>query len=280
MNVSMINGLVGMQATQQKIDTISNNIANIETTGYKGREIFFQDILSSRIEQPDSFRLQGRMTPMGLDQATGSRVSLTLGNFNQGQPIETGVSTDLMLMGKDIFFTVIPADGNSLDPKELRYTRDGHFQIDAEGYLVTDQGDYVLDTYDFPIEIPEQATFQVDKQGNVIAEYADGTKEEIATLKLTRIISLQALAQDGANQYRIPAELIDQGIEVRDQNFDLAEPRYANLYAVIQGSLEASNVELAKEMVQLTEAQRAYQFQSRGISIADQMAGMVNNLRG
>lgn len=282
MNISMINSLVGMQALQKKIDSISNNIANLETTGYKSREIFFEDILSSRLTQSQDFILDGRLTSAGLDEGTGSRVSLTLADFSQGQQIETGIATDLMLTGEDIFFTVVPPDKDFGEVREHRYTRNGHFQLDANSQLVTDQGDFLLNTNDEPIIIPEGATFSIDKQGRVTAEYPDGQTEDLGMIKLTRIISPQVLLEVGNSQYQIPDEWMTGNfpVSVIDQGFDMEEETYSELYKVIQGSLEGANTDLLKEMTQLNEVQRTYQFQSRGLSIADQMMGMTNNLKG
>ncbi len=93
-----------MQSIQQKLDTIANNMANINTNGYKRRDVFFQDILSARMDQPQEFQLNGRLTPLGIDQGAGSRVALTMAHFDQGQSIDTGVATDLLINGDDVFF--------------------------------------------------------------------------------------------------------------------------------------------------------------------------------
>ena len=280
MNISTINTVVGMQSIQQKIDTIANNISNINTIGYKSREVFFHDILSGRLEQPEEFELQNRLTPNGLNQMGGTKAAMTLANFIQGQPIDTGIATDMLLIGKDLFFKLQPSGSeNSYSEEAFRYTRDGHFQLDGSRYLVTDQGDYVLNSDDEPIQIPEGATFQVDYQGRITVQYTDGETEEYGYLGLTKMRDPQALENVGGNQFQIPRAIIESEIEFA-QMLDMEEPENQGLYQVIQGSLENSNVDLAKEMTQLTEAQRAYQFMARGLSINEQMMGITNNLRG
>ena len=280
MNMSMINSFVGMHTIQQKIDMIANNLANTNTVGFKSRELFFQDILSARLDQPQVFLSNGRRTPLGIDIGAGARAGLTLANFQQGQQLETGIATDLMLHGEDIFFTVVPPEKDPYEALNWQYTRNGHFQLDASRYLVTDQGDYLLSTDDEPIYIPEGADFQMDKQGRITVQYPQGETEEIGAVKLTRMITPHALEEAGSSKYQIAEAFLEQGLPVIDQDFDMLEPEYANAYAVLQGSLEGANIDFVKEMTQLTEAQRAYQFQARGLSIADQMMGIVNNLKG
>lgn len=272
----MINSLVGMQTMQQKIDSISNNVANANTTGYKTRDTYFGELLTSRLEQPDQFnQLDGRTSPKGLDVGYGSKVNLTLGNFAQGPQQETGIATDLMLAGEDIFFTLAPS--SSYDDNQLRFTRDGNFKLDANGNLVTGTGYYVLNTAGEPVTIPENAKFTIDSQGRIIVEYGDGNTEEIGTLDIKQINNPQVLEQVGVNQYKIPEEF--RQYNVINEDFSLIEDTTGS-YGVIQGSLEGSNIDLGKEMVQLNEAQRAYQLLSRSLSISDQMMGITNNLRG
>lgn len=278
MNNSMINSLVGMQAMQQKIDSISNNVANANTTGYKSRDTYFGEILTSRLEQPDAVnQLESRTSPKGLDIGYGSKLSLTLGNFTQGPQLETGISTDLMLAGENIFFTLAP--DSSYEADQLRFTRDGNFQLDANRNLVSSTGYYVLNTAGEPISIPENTKFTVNNRGGIIVEYNDGSSEQIGSINIKQIVNPQALEPVGENQYKIPQEFISDQYNVINEEFSLTEDT-TDLYKVVQGSLEGSNIDMGKEMVQLNEAQRVYQLLSRSISISDQMMGIANNLRG
>jgi len=277
MNSSMINSLMGMHALQQRIDTISNNISNINTIGYKSREAIFSEILTSRLNQPDAFNLTGRTTTMGLDQGYGSNLSLTLADFSQGQPLDTGLSTDFMLMGKNIFFTIRPQNADYFAENEINFTRDGHFQLNVNRELVTENGDFVLDSDNDIITIPEGASFEVDPKGRILAYYPNGEVEEAGNLKITKIDTPQVLESLGNNLYKVPDKLIEEGIEVIDLQFDFAEDT-TSLYSVIQGNLESSNTDLAKELVQLNQTLRNYQFLSDGISISDQMLSIANKL--
>jgi len=270
MNLSTINSLVGMQSIQLKLDTIANNMANINTNGYKRREVFFQDILSARMDQPQDFQLNQRLTPLGIDQGAGSRVALTMAHFDQGQAMDTGIATDFMINGENVFFTV-----KSANDQTTRYTRNGHFQLDGKGYLVTDQGDYVVNANNSPIQLPEGSSLKVDSMGKLIAEGVNGSKTILGSLQLVNIISPQSLQEVGENLYQIPTELANQAQNIV-QNVNTNQISYT----VQQGKLEGSNVDLANEMVQLTEAQRAYQFQARAINYSDQMMGMATRLRG
>ena len=262
-----------MQSIQQKIDTVGNNVANINTNGYKSRDVFFQDILSARLIQPKEFELDGRLTPLGVDEGAGSRVALTLADFGQGQVVDTGISTDFMLTGENVFFTVANQD------QETHFTRDGHFNIDAEGYLVTNQGDYVLNTDKTAIQVPEGYSLKVESTGKLLAENGQGQTIDLGSLQLVKVNSPQNFEEVGTNLYRIPTELAAQ-TNVIIENIDMLNPNNQIDYSVQQGKLEGSNVDLAKEMVQLTEAQRAYQFQARALSYSEQMLGMATRLRG
>jgi len=280
MNVSMMNSLVGMKALQQKIDTVANNIANINTTGFKGKEVLFEDILSARLSQQDDFLLTGRKTPLGVDEGIGAKTALTHTRFTQGQPIQTGIATDFMLSGDDIFFTTVSEPNTNksanIAPEQLRFTRDGNFKIDADGYLVTSQGDFVLNQQEEAIKVPTGATLQVNRQGEMLAKMPDGQEQNLGNLNIYRIQTPQSLEAIGDNQYKIAEELLQQS----DNFIESIDIDSNSEYAVMQGNLEASNVDMSTEMTQLLEAQRAYQFQAKGLTIAEQMQGMANSLRG
>ncbi|MFV9510438.1 flagellar hook-basal body protein [Tepidibacillus sp. LV47] len=273
MNLSIFNSLTGMQAIQQKVDTIANNIANLNTNGYKSREVFFQDIFSARMEQPEEFQLEGRLTPLGIDEGAGARLALSAIHFDQGQVIDTGVATDFMLSGENVFFTVLSNNN------QIYYTRDGHFSIDGQGYLVTAQGDYVLNTNQTPIQIPNGSSLKVDLTGKLIAEDKNGNIMNLGYLQIAKASSPQSLEKVGDNLYQVPNELMNQGNTIVE-NLDMQNPNNQTLYSIEQGKLEGSNVDLAKEMVQLMEAQRAYQLQAKALSFSDQMLGMATRLRG
>lgn len=272
MNNSLISSLVSMQSMQKKIDTIANNIANAETVGFKSSTIYFEDIMSEKLKQPDDFNLPGRKTMLGLGQGFGVKNSSMMINFAQGVTKLTGVPSDIMLHGENVFFTIVKNGGESYESTDWTYTRNGHFQLDAYGFLVTDQGEYVLSTDDEPIQIPENTTYNVDNQGIITALYPDGSIEEIGTLKVTKFYNPQILRAVGNGQYEIPEEFNTGWFDLIDTEFDQ--------YTVIQGSLEGSNINLTNELTELNNAQRAYQLLSSGVSISNQMMSITNKLRG
>lgn len=103
MNNSLISSLVGMQSSQKQIDNIANNIANVESVGYKNTNVYFSDIMSEQLNQPDEFNLEGRKTELGLGQSFGMKNTAILTDFSQGSKKDTGITTDFMLQGEDIF---------------------------------------------------------------------------------------------------------------------------------------------------------------------------------
>lgn len=272
MNNSLISSLVSMQSMQKKIDTIANNIANAETVGFKSSSIFFEDIMSEKLNQPQDFNLQGRKTTLGLGQGFGVKNSSMLVNFSQGMTKVTGVPSDIMLQGENVFFTVVKNGGEPYEFTDRTYTRNGHFQIDAYGFLVTDQGEYVLNTEDEPIQIPEGTTYNVDNQGIITAIHADGQIEEIGTLKITKFNNPQILKAIGNSKYEVPEEFNTGWFDLIDAEF--------NQFTVVQGSLESSNINLTQELTELNNAQRAYQLLSNSVSISNQMMSITNRLRG
>lgn len=272
MNNSLISSLVSMQSMQKKIDTIANNIANVETVGFKSSTVFFEDIMSEKMNQPQDFNLQGRKTMLGLGQSFGVRNSSIMTDFSQGLLKQTGVPTDLMIQGDNVFFTVVKNGGESYEFSDRTYTRNGHFQLDSYGFLVTDQGEYVLSTEDEPIQIPEGATFNVDNQGLITAEYTDGTIQEIGSLKITKFNNPQILKAIGQGKYEVPEDFNTGWFDLIDTEF--------NQYTIIQGSLEGSNINLTQELTELNNAQRAYQLLSNGVTISNQMMSITNKIRG
>ncbi|MGD9677921.1 MAG: flagellar hook-basal body protein [Vulcanibacillus sp.] len=279
MNNSLISSLVSMQSMQKKIDTIANNIANVDTVGFKSSTLYFEDIMSEKMIQPQGFNLEGRKTTLGLTQGFGVKNSSMLTDFSQGNVKETGIPSDIMLQGEDIFFTIVKNGGEPYESDDWTYTRNGHFQVDAYGYLVTDQGEYVLSTEDEPLQIPENSTYTVDSQGLLTATNVEGEVEEVGTLKITKFNNSQILKQIGNNKYQIPEEFNTGWFDLVDRDFSFNSDS-SGRYAVIQGSLEGSNIDLTKELTELNNVQRTYQLLSGGISISNQMMSITNKLRG
>lgn len=279
MNNSLISSLVGMQSMQKKIDNIANNIANINTTGFKSSELYFQDIMAGKLIQPNEFLLEGRKTSLGIEQGFGVRNSAVMVDYSQGTAMQTGVLTDLMLSGENIFFTVLENGGDVYESTDWRYMRNGHFQMDGFGFLVNDLGEFLLSEDGDMLQIPTGATFSVDERGLVSAIYPDGEIEEIGSLKITKFNNPQILESMGNSKYRIPDEFNTGWFDLIDSEFSLSN-NLDGAYSVVQGSLEASNTDLTTQLTNLNIAQRAYQLMSDGVSISNQMMSITNKIKG
>lgn len=272
MNNSMISAMVSMSGIQQRLDLLADNIANVNTVGYKRKEASFQDTLTSVMQQSSDFQLAGRSTPLGVNMGFGSRMSELSVNYTQGTMKETGNMTDLAIEG-NAMFEVITLDG------ERGFTRAGNFHIqpnpaDPEtAYLVTGQGNFLLNSEGEFIEVPSGSKLHIDGAGNIIA--VDGTTEtEVGRIGLVTPLRPDALIQKDSNLFVLaPGET--EGVIIATS--DLAQEEQA---AIRQGVLENSNVDLANEMAEMMQVQRAYQLAARALTSSDTMMNLANNLRG
>ncbi len=249
-------GASGMLAQMQKMDNIANNIANINTTGYKKSRASFADLLyeqKNKAGMPVDFAQPVPRFGAGVKVSSVSKV------FLQGSLIETGRNLDLAIQGKGFFAVSLPNG-------ETAYTRDGAFNIDADGRLVNNHGLYLEDD----ISIPEGTVkLRVTSRGEVIAEDAGGQEEELGDIRLYQVKNLSGLKAIGRNLYQTTtasgeAEALTPG-EAGGE--------------IKQGFLESSNVDLAEEMTNMIMAQRAYEISSRIVKTADQMWAVANSIR-
>jgi flagellar basal-body rod protein FlgG len=289
MNNSLINSSVTMQAVQQKLDIIANNMANSNTNGYKRKEATFEDILTSVKQQPPGFQKEGRLSPLGINQGWGAKLSQAQLNLAQGTLAATDVSSDLALEGNALYEvtmnTVDEVTGNPV--AKTVYTRNGSFQIavnlnDPDNlYLETKEGNFVNDTKGQPIRFPKNLKMAVDDKGNVTAYNGNDRgipPIQVGQLKLVRIVRPQYLQQIGENLFSLPGNLDNtngQILQTVNPGSTVESP-----VAVRQGFLEQSNVNLADEMTELIMVQREYQLNARAVTSADSMMNMANNLRG
>jgi flagellar basal-body rod protein FlgG len=255
MNTSFSIATTGIRAYQGKLETIADNIANVETSGYKRREAAFSDNLAISMQnQAQQQKEQGRVSPPGIRTTFGSRLAGTSMNLSQGGAKETNNPFDLMLVGNG-YFQVQRTTG---DTTEMMYTRSGAFQTTPVGnnrlQVVTPQGDILLDQNGNPVEIEPGADFQVLADGTVT-----GTNQKIG---LVMIDNPQLLQGDGGAFLLngAIATVTDAGVEVK------------------QGFLESSNVDISQEMTDMIKTQRGYQANARALSYADQMMGIANGI--
>ncbi|MCC5909638.1 MAG: flagellar basal-body rod protein FlgG [Clostridiaceae bacterium] len=254
----------GMKAQQLNVDTISNNLANVNTTSYKRQKVEFKDLLYANMKKTDLADGIGR--PVNLQVGHGVMPVGTSRIFMTGNLEHTENPLDVAIEGEGFFAVETPTG-------EFLYTRDGNFKFSVdmdEMRLVTSDGYTILS--DFEDEIIIQQGLQninISEMGIITAENEDGEIEEIATIKLTKFLNPEGLEAVGKNLYKATVASGDEiPMEGENRNSTLR-----------QGYLETSNVQVVDEMVRLISAQRAYEISSKAIQTADDMMSMANNLK-
>jgi flagellar basal-body rod protein FlgG len=251
----------GMMAMELNVQVISNNLANMTTTGYKRQRAEFQDLLYDHVSRIGTqTSAQGNILPVGIDLGSGVKTVGTPRLMTQGTLTQTSGSLDVAIRG-DGFFKIQQPDGT------FAYTRDGSFQMDAQGRIVTAQGNVVQPA----ITIPQNSTgLTINAQGQVsVVPQGTTTPTILGQLTLTRFVNQAGLLSIGDNMYtETPASGTPQdGLPSTDGAGDLQ-----------QGNLEQSNVDSVTEITNLIAAQRAYEMNSKVISAADQMLSTTSNL--
>ncbi len=251
----------GMQAQKLTIDVIANNLANVNTTGYKRSRLEFQDLLYQNLKSAGESTGNDNRRPIGLQIGNGTRVVATQRSFQQGTITETGNALDIAIEG-DGFLVVRMPDGS------FAYTRDGALKISADGLLVTSQG-YILEP---EITIPEDTQqIVIRKDGEIeVTLYGETEPSILGQLELARFINPAGLEAMGENLFR---ETVASG-----QPF-MGTAGQDGLGLIHQGFLETSNVDVVKEMVEMIEAQRAYELNSKTIKTSEDMLRTVTQLK-
>ncbi|MBD9368318.1 flagellar basal-body rod protein FlgG [Xanthomonas sp. XNM01] len=259
MNQALWVAKTGLDAQQTRMTVVSNNLANTNTTGFKRDRANFEDLLYQQLRQPGGASSQQTQLPSGLQLGTGVRVVSTSKDFQQGNPQQTGRAMDVMINGRG-FFEVLMPDGTSA------YTRDGSFQRNAQGEMVTSSGYPVQPGIQIP-EGVESMTIGTDGTISVkVAGQADLV--EIGALTVSDFINPAGLQARGENLYQ------ETAASGPAQN---GTPGLNGLGLVEQGALEGSNVNVVEELVSMIETQRAYEMNAKAISTTDQMLGYLNN---
>jgi flagellar basal-body rod protein FlgG len=251
----------GMSAQQLYLDTIAHNLANVNTTGFKRARVDFEDLLYQTLSPATAGTGDGQGAPVALQVGHGSRPTDTEKIFVQGDTETTGNPLDILVQG-DGFFIVQAQDGTEA------YTRDGSFKLDADGRLVTAQGNPVQPEIVFP---SDTRTISVSGEGRIFIEQA-GTNgsTEIGQLLLARFPNPAGLTSEGGNILR---ESPASGAA------ETGNPGQVGLGSLLQGALERSNVQVVEEMVNMIMAQRAFEMNSKAIKSADDMMAVVVNIR-
>lgn len=248
-----------MEAQQLNLNTIANNLANANTTGYKRSKIEFQDLLYQRPRTAGADAGAGNVVPTGVELGNGSKVVSTAKVFTQGQLKQTGEKMDLAIDG-DGFLEVQRGDGTKA------YTRDGSLKIDGQGRVVTSDGLEVLSGFQ-PITAGSTGV-AISGGGDVTVTSSNGNQN--FRIQLTRFANPSGLRSLGGNLYEeTPAS----------GTAETGNPGEAGFGAIQQGFIETSNVNIVEEMVNMIQAQRAYEINSKSIQTSDEMLERVNGLK-
>ncbi|HTG70264.1 MAG TPA: flagellar hook-basal body protein [Candidatus Udaeobacter sp.] len=279
MNSSMINAMVSMSGLQQKLDLLADNIANVNTVGYKRKEATFEDLLTNLRSQPQSFNQPGRLTPMDFTQGWGSRMTMVQPNLSQGPLQGTDKETDLAIEGNALFEVEVDDAGSRA------YTRNGAFQLtvgaNGDTLLATEDGYPVVasvrdaatgNRVEGNIVVPQGYNLRVNPDGTVLGVSSRRTIE-LGSIKLLQASRPAALSAVSDNLF-----VIADGINSGDVLQQIV-PDSENRISLRQGYLEQSNVELSDEMTELINVQRAYQLAARALSSSDTMMSLTNGLR-
>jgi flagellar basal-body rod protein FlgG len=247
----------GLSAMDKQLSVISNNLANVSTTGFKKDRAVFEDLLYHTVQQPGGLQSQNTQLPSGLQMGAGVRVSATQKNFAEGDYNVTDRDLDVAIQGQG-FFQILMPDGN------MGYTRDGQFQLNSEGSLVTSSGFLVEPQINIPqdaasVTIGDDGTVSIMRQGS-----ADN--EGVGQLTLAGFINAEGLSSIGQNLF---VETAASGAPIIDV------PGTSALGNVRQNMVETSNVNAVEELVNLITAQRGYEMNSKVVSAADGMMSFV-----
>ncbi len=259
MNPALWAAKTGLDAQQTRMTVTSHNLANVNTTGFKKGRAVFEDLLYQNVRQVGAATSQDTQAPTGLSLGTGVRVVATEKNYSQGNMQQTGSALDVAVNGRGFFQVMLP-DGT------LGYTRDGDFQTNAQGELVTASGYRVQPG----ITIPDGAqSVTIGKDGVItVAVAGEATPTQVGSLQIFDFVNPAGLQPRGENM------LVESAASGAAQG---GTPGLNGLGLIEQGALESSNVNVVEELVNMIETQRAYEMNSKAISTTDQMLEYVTN---
>lgn len=262
MDPALHTAATGMQAQQTRTDVIANNLANVNTTGFKRSRAHFEDLLYQTLQGPATLGSRDTEQLPAIQVGLGTRLTSVQRIDSQGSLEQTSRPLDLAIEGEGYFEVQLP-NGNRA------YTRDGSLQISDQGILVTNQG-YSIQP---PIRIPKEATsVTISESGVVTANGVSGAtngSQELGRIELARFANASGLESMGQNLF---SETTASGQPIRGMPTEAGNGRIA------QGYLESSNVEIVTEMVDMITAQRAYEINSKAVKNSEDMAATANSL--
>ncbi len=250
----------GMEAQQTQLDTIANNLANVSTNGYKRAHAVFEDLIYQNLRQAGANSSEQTQLPTGLQLGLGTRAVASARNFSQGNLQQTTNNLDVAIKGQGFFQIQLP-DGTT------GYTRDGSFQVDSNGQLVTNQG-YAVQP---GITVPAQAqSITIANDGTVsVTLPGQSTSQTIGQLQIASFVNPAGLEARGGNLF---AETTASGTA------NAGAPGSNGLGGLQQGFVETSNVNVVEELVSMIQTQRAYEMNSKAIQTSDQMLQRLGQL--
>jgi len=261
---SLWTAATGMKSQQFNIDTISNNLANVNTASYKVQRAEFKDLFYASLKRSNITEDGGR--PVNLEVGHGVMAAATKRDFRTGSFLETQGTFDFAINGEGFFEVELPNG-------DRRYTRDGSFKLSIDGdeaTLVTSEGYYILSEDEDDIVIDaEIRDITVDEFGYIYGRDEDDELVDIGRLMLVNFLNPEGLQSEGSNLYR-ETNASGEPIELEAEEMNTK---------IVQGYLEQSNVQVVDEMVKMITAQRAYEINSKTITTSDEMMQMANNLK-
>jgi len=251
----------GMAAQESNVNTISNNIANVNTTGFKKSRTEFDDLLYETVQESGAKSSANSEYNVGVQVGSGAKVSATRKVHSQGSPQMTNNPYDLMINGEGFFGIASPTG-------ELKFTRDGSFNVDSQGNIVTRAGHRLFPGVSIP---PNVMKINIAEDGTIEAFSRDSIEPiNLGQIPVFTFVNPTGLRSDGGNLLSTTAGSGQAIQNVAGQN---------GSGLLMQGAIEASNVNVMNEMTDLIKAQRAYEMNSKVMGVADQMLQTVNNIR-
>lgn len=257
----MMTAATGMEAQQLYMDTISNNLSNVNTTAFKRSKVEFQDLMYQTLREPGIRNFEGSMAPSGIETGLGVKPSATQKIFEQGQLNRTENELDWAVQGEGLYQIMLP-DGT------LAYTRDGAFKRSSDGTIVSSSG-FML----YPqVTIPEQSSeLTVTADGHVSVKLpGEDTSTDIGQVELVRFVNPSGLKSLGGNLYTQSDASGDPVV---------SSPGEEGAGTILQKYTESSNVQIVEEMVNMISAQRAFEIISKSIQVSEEMMQVANNLK-
>ena len=257
----------GMKSLDTKLNVVANNLANIDTVGFKGSRVNFEDLLYEVRRQPGGLNGFEEPVPLGILVGLGVQVSGTQLDFETGTLNPTDHPTDIAIRGNGFFQVQTVYNGQ----EQIAYTRAGNFIVNSEGQLVLANSEG--SRLEPPIQIPEDATSppQISQDGRVsVRQQGSNQLTEVGQIELARFVNPEGLLQVGKNLF---IETDASGPPIK------GNPQQDGLGEIVQGHLEASNVDPVRELVELIFTQRAFEMNSQSIQSADESMRVVGNLR-